>query len=59
MGEGGRGGVGQSNHTDCQAKASGAIRCLTMSAFTRPEFEKVGILTHFLYRPYFPLVSTH
>jgi hypothetical protein len=26
----------QGKHVDAQAKASGAIRCLTMSAFTRP-----------------------
>jgi len=28
----------QSNHLDCQSKASGAIRCLTMSPFTRNEY---------------------
>ena len=27
-------------------QASGAIRCLTMSQFTRPEFEKAGAIPH-------------
>ena len=36
----------QSNHLDCQSKASGAIRCLTMSSFTRSEFEKAGAIPH-------------
>mmetsp|Transcript_16636 Transcript_16636/g.40630 ORF Transcript_16636/g.40630 Transcript_16636/m.40630 type:complete len:95 (-) Transcript_16636:304-588(-) len=36
----------QQNHIDCQAKASGAVRCLTMSTFTRAEFEKIGAIPH-------------
>jgi len=36
----------QTNHLDCQSKASGAIRCLTMSAFTRVDFEKAGSIPH-------------
>ena len=36
----------QTNHLDCQSKASGAIRCLTMSAFTRVDFEKAGAIPH-------------
>ena len=36
----------QSNHLDCQSKASGAIRCLTMSPFTRQEFQNAGAIPH-------------
>jgi hypothetical protein len=32
--------------TNAQAKASGAVRCLTMSSFTRTEFEKSGAIPH-------------